>query len=126
MIRTSADLRNAIGNSLFVNVRHGTGTVLASRYREILAIKFSRAHCRDYNGRLMWNTDLPDSYGRKILIDFATQELWVRASTDARSLGPIKGYVLDQWVRPTILNENEFKIEDRRLEMLRKEGIKIT
>jgi len=126
MIRTIADFLNKIQNVNFVPVRHGTGTVLASRYREILRIKFSRAQCQDINNRSMFNTNLRDSYGRVILIDALTKELWVRASTDARSLGPIKGYVSDVWVRPTILSAEEMKEENQRLDMLQKEGIKIT
>jgi hypothetical protein len=126
MIRTAADFLNAIQDRNFVNVRCGTGTVLASRYREILSIKFNRAQTKDYNNRLMFDTNLPDSYGRTILIDNLTKELWVRASVDARALGPIKGYVSDEWVRPVILGDEEMVSENQRLEMLRKEGIKIS
>jgi hypothetical protein len=124
MIRTSADLLTAIGNAFFVNVQYGTQ--LASRYREILAINFTRNQCQDYSNRLMFNTNLKDSLGRLILIDQISRDLWVRASTDARALGPIKGYVHEEWVRPTILNEEEMTVENQRLEMLRKEGIKIS
>jgi hypothetical protein len=74
----------------------------------------------------MFNTNLKDSYGRVILIDALTKELWVRASTDARALGPIKGYVSDEWLRPVILGDEEMVSENQRLEMLRKEGIKIS
>jgi hypothetical protein len=124
MIRTSADLLNVIGNAFFVNVQYGTQ--FASRYREILAINFTRNQCRDINNRLMFDTGLSDSLGRRILIDEISRELWVRASTDARALGPIKGYVHDEWVRPTILGDEEMAIENKRIEMLRKEGIKIS
>lgn len=124
MIRTAADFLNAIGNKFFVNVRYETQ--LASKYREMLAIKFSRNQCRDINNRLMFDTGLFDSYGRLILVDQISRELWVRASTDARSLGPIKGYTHEEWVRPVILNDKEMEEENLRLEMLRKEGIKIS
>lgn len=124
MIRTSADLLNAIQDVYFVNVRHETQ--LASRYREILNIKFSRAQARDYNNRLMWDTGLRDSLGRLILIDEISGELWVRASVDARALGLIKGYTHEEWVRPVILNDAEMAGENARIEMLRKEGIKIS
>lgn len=124
MIRTSADLLTVIGDNYFVNVRYATE--LASKYREILAINFTRNQCRDYNNRLMFDTGLSDSLGRRILIDQISRELWVRASTDARSLGPIKGYVHEEWVRPTILSDEEMIGENARIEMLRKEGIKIS
>jgi hypothetical protein len=124
MIRTVADFLTAIKDNHFVNVRHETQ--LASRYREILGIEFSRSQCKDYNNRLMYDTGLRDSYGRLILIDQISRELWVRASTDARSLGPIKGYVHEEWVRPVVLDDEEMTTENQRLEMLRKEGIKIS
>ena len=50
----------------------------------------------------------------------------MRASTDARSLGPIKGYTHEEWVRPQLLDDEEMAVENGRIEMLRKEGIKIS
>ena len=124
MIRTVADFLTAIQDVYFVNVRHETQ--LASRYRQALGIKFKRNQCKDYNLRLMYDTGLSDSLGRRILIDEISKELWVRASTDARSLGPIKGYTHEEWVRPVVLDDEEMASENARLEMLRKEGIKIS
>lgn len=124
MIRTVADFLTAIEGNYFVNVRHETQ--LASKYREILGINFTRNQCKDYNNRLMYDTGLSDSIGRRILIDQISRELWVRASTDARSLGPIKGYVHEEWVHPVILGDEEMASENARIEMLRKEGIKIS